>query len=322
MNPTEGSPEILRGSPGKEIAAGLFVTVILFLSMYLVPLGGFLGGVLTPLPTLLSVAKWGRPLGYIVPGGAALVCFPLLASLDLVEGIPYLCCLLCAGALLGVAARRRWPAQKAVPLAGLVVAGTGALLVWLASRQAGGGLAEFMEQYSRDAIKSAFALLGPDSAEHASIEAAMLAAVPFFVRLAPGMIVSSALLISWLNLLLARKYARICSVPELAWEDWSRWRAPEHLVWGVVGGGFAALAAGGFLKYAGVNLLLAAGTVYFLQGLAVIGFYFDRWKLPRVFRAAVYAILLMQQFASLGAVLIGLFDMWLDFRRLARKAEA
>jgi uncharacterized protein YybS (DUF2232 family) len=67
---------------------------------------------------------------------------------------------------------------------------------------------------------------------------------------------------------------------------------------------------------------MVAGVVYLFQGLAIVSYYFERWKLPRLFRTAAYAIILIQQFFTLGAMLLGLFDMWFDFRRLSRGTAA
>jgi hypothetical protein len=56
--------------------------------------------------------------------------------------------------------------------------------------------------------------------------------------------------------------------------------------------------------------------------LAIVGFYFERWKLPRIFRAFLYGVILVQQFFTLGAMLMGLFDLWVDFRRLKQSPTA
>jgi uncharacterized protein YybS (DUF2232 family) len=85
-------------------------------------------------------------------------------------------------------------------------------------------------------------------------------------------------------------------------------------------GGFLLFVPSSGLRFLAANVLLVLGTVYLFQGLAIAAFYFEKWKLPRFLRAVIYAFLLLQQFATLGVILVGLFDIWLDFRRLSRKA--
>jgi len=69
----------------------------------------------------------------------------------------------------------------------------------------------------------------------------------------------------------------------------------------------------------GLNVLMVMGTIYLLQGFSILAFYFERWNLPRALRAFLYALLFVQQYLALGAVLLGLFDVWADFRRLSKK---
>jgi len=92
------------------------------------------------------------------------------------------------------------------------------------------------------------------------------------------------------------------------------------LVWIVILSGFALLLPVQQLQIIAMNALVVLGTIYLLQGLAIITFYFERWRLPRILQAIFYGFLVLQQFASLGAVLLGFFDIWFDFRRLSKKA--
>jgi uncharacterized protein YybS (DUF2232 family) len=151
------------------------------------------------------------------------------------------------------------------------------------------------------------------------VEEALQKMLPFLTKLLPGAALSSTLMACWLNLLVAGRYCRLRHLPMPATLlEWSRWKAPELLVWFVIVSGVVLLLPSGLLRIAGINALMVAGVIYLFQGLAIFSFYFERWKIPRVFRAAVYGIILIQQFFTLGAMLIGLFDMWLDFRRLSR----
>jgi len=61
--------------------------------------------------------------------------------------------------------------------------------------------------------------------------------------------------------------------------------------------------------------LIVLGTIYFLQGLAVIACFLDKWRWPPVFRTLAYGLVFIQQPLSLGVALLGLFDLWFDFRR-------
>lgn len=66
-------------------------------------------------------------------------------------------------------------------------------------------------------------------------------------------------------------------------------------------------------------MLIVMGTIFFFQGLAIAAFYFERWKLPFYVKGVIYAVVFLQQFASMAIAVLGLFDVWFDFRKLAKK---
>jgi uncharacterized protein YybS (DUF2232 family) len=76
------------------------------------------------------------------------------------------------------------------------------------------------------------------------------------------------------------------------------------------------LIPGSSLKMLGLNGLLVLLTVYFLQGIAVVSYYFEKKKFPRALRLFLYTLIALQQFILLLIVGLGLFDMWLNFRKL------
>jgi uncharacterized protein YybS (DUF2232 family) len=135
----------------------------------------------------------------------------------------------------------------------------------------------------------------------------------------PGITVSCSMGIAWLNLLVARRYCRRMAVDLCVREDLKCWKAPEVLIWIVIASGLMFLLPSDVSQVAALNLLIVLGSVYFLQGLAIAAFYFERWNMPFFLRSLIYAIMVLQQFASLATALLGLFDMWFDFRKTAKK---
>jgi uncharacterized protein YybS (DUF2232 family) len=98
------------------------------------------------------------------------------------------------------------------------------------------------------------------------------------------------------------------------------WKAPDFLVWGVIVSGFALFIPGlEMFKTLAANLLLVFGACYFFQGLAIIAFYFNKNNVPRFVRGVVYLFIVFQQIFTLLVVGLGLFDLWVDFRRLRKQ---
>jgi hypothetical protein len=69
------------------------------------------------------------------------------------------------------------------------------------------------------------------------------------------------------------------------------------------------------------NLLLILGFLYALQGVAVVVFYTRRLAAPPLLRAAVLVLVLVNPWAPQVLALLGLFDLWFDFRKWAEVEE-
>ena len=65
----------------------------------------------------------------------------------------------------------------------------------------------------------------------------------------------------------------------------------------------------------GINCLLAVGVLYFFQGIALLVFFCDKWKIPFFFRLPLYALAVVQSSGALVLMIAGIADIWLDFRK-------
>jgi uncharacterized protein YybS (DUF2232 family) len=323
MGPNSESPLSWRNPlAAKELIVGVAATLIFFLSIVTIPVFGILAGIFTPLPTLLVYYRWGSPWAFWVPGGAAVLGYVLLVYLNLLQSLPYLLEMLLLGFLLGVGMRLNWSLERTVCAASLIVFSVGALVYWLVFGDPSGSPGAQVERDLRETLALILQQYGTASPDKQVVEEAFEKMLPLLAKLLPGAALSSTLMACWLNLVVAKRYFRLRQLPMPDWPEWAQWKAPDFLVWTVIAGGVALLLPFGSLKIAGLNILMVTGVIYLLQGLAIIGFYFERWKLPRLVRTVLYIVILVQQFFTLGAMLMGLFDIWVDFRRLSRATTA
>ncbi len=320
MNNDEVNPPAPRfASAGREYIFHVLLTIGLFLSISFIPLAGFFTGMLTPLPTTLALIRLGLPGAWLVPGISALAGGAVLLRLGMANSIPYFFALLCMGAVLGYGTKKLWTSEKVIGLATLAVTVISALLLALSFLEAGEELIRLLEQDLQGAISTAMAQLGTSSADMKELGDSLAALVPMMVRIMPGISMACTLGIAWLNMLVARRFCRTAGLGTFVRDDWTHWKSPEPLVWVLIAGGVAVLLPLDDLKYPALNVLVVLGSIYFLQGLAIAAFYFEKWKLPTIFRGLAYGILLVQQVASMGIAIAGLFDMWFDFRRITKK---
>jgi uncharacterized protein YybS (DUF2232 family) len=76
------------------------------------------------------------------------------------------------------------------------------------------------------------------------------------------------------------------------------------------------------LRHAAYNVLLVLAFFFALQGLAVVGYYVRRLAAPPFLRVAVLLLVLVNPWVGQILALVGLFDIWLDFRKWALPPEA
>lgn len=97
--------------------------------------------------------------------------------------------------------------------------------------------------------------------------------------------------------------------------DFREWKAHELLVWPLIAAGFVSFFADGFTKQVGVNLLIIMLPIYFLQGLAIVAHFFDRRNISPIMRGCGYVLIAFLNPLPIVITGIGVFDLWVDFRK-------
>lgn len=143
----------------------------------------------------------------------------------------------------------------------------------------------------------------------------------FIFRITPALLLINALGVALLNYAGLRVLGLVSGGPSadkpLLW-----WEIPQWLVFVLIGAGFLLLLPVPAGQTVGLNLILVLLPLYFLQGLAILAFGLQRLQVPRLFRWLTYLTLLLVKPAAIAVILLGLTDLWLDYRRLHRQPKA
>jgi len=138
--------------------------------------------------------------------------------------------------------------------------------------------------------------------------------------LLPALVITNTGLVTWLNVALGRQLQTVL--------DWGKpepplyyWRVPEWLIFLVLAAGFLLLLPVSFVRQVSLNLLVILSLLYFCQGVAVFAVWFQRRRIPRLLRGIGYLCLFLHPMIILVTI-IGLVDLWLDFRRLRQAVDA
>ncbi|MCB2187492.1 MAG: YybS family protein [Deltaproteobacteria bacterium] len=307
-------------------AAAAGGSLAIFSAPILIPFVGALLALATPVPLMLLYRRNGTAPGrqglmWAGAGAVALYFFTPWA------GLYYFLFHLALAGVMGESAGRGLAVDRRVALAALagVVVSLGPLFL-LASGQGGDFLEAWHQEWHQEMAAFLKAYQGGaemDPAKLAEFQAAIGQAWEAIFRILPALLGSTALLVCWGNFMLVRRISQMWPDPTGQWlAPLNRWRAPELLVWVVIASGGIVLFGWEGLFWWGANFLILTGTVYFLQGMAILSYWLERKKVVRLVRVAIYTLIAVEFFLAVLIAVAGLFDVWFNFRRLDNNQPA
>jgi uncharacterized protein YybS (DUF2232 family) len=140
--------------------------------------------------------------------------------------------------------------------------------------------------------------------------------ISFTMRLLPAFAILVAASAMLLNLRVFWRWAGAQRLAYSLFGDLSRWSAPEWMVWLLLAGGFGLFIPVPAISDIALNGFICVAAVYLCQGLAIIGFYFLSLSVPSIVRGVIYFVVFAQPVVAALVAIAGVFDMWIDFRRL------
>lgn len=292
-------------------------TVFLLISGVVLPAAGVILMPFVPQPVLLFGLKYGAGLGAGVLI-AALVCLFVLAGEAL--GFVYSVFAIMVGLLFWLLGRLRAVELLVTAVAAAMLATAAGILLyfygsWGAMTQdLRGSLIDNLTVALRVHEKMGF----PQESLNLFSEK-IPEIVEQMLRLLPGLLFVSLCLVVLLNILFLLRRFPERRAQWLSVATFREWKCPEQLVWALIACGFAFFVPGNEpLTIVAANVLLVIGVCYFIQGLAIVAFFFHKNNVPRFLRSATYILIIFQQVFTLLVAALGLFDLWGDFRRLKK----
>jgi uncharacterized protein YybS (DUF2232 family) len=137
----------------------------------------------------------------------------------------------------------------------------------------------------------------------------------------PSAVMIASVLITWANLLLGKSYLLKAGIVYPRFIALARWKAPDHIIWIFISSGLLYFIPQKDINFFSLNIFLVVCFIYLLQGLAIISFLFQSKNVPAFFRYLFYFLIAVQQLLMIPIASIGLFDIWIDFRKLFQKDQ-
>ena len=305
----------------KDIVNGFLITSLIFLISVFIPIIGFVSALFIPLPILFYRLKLGRMNGAIVPAAAGVLMIALIGGISL--DVLFFAELLLIGFVLGELFELNLSIEKTIlyTCGGALLAGLASLL--FSSILSGQGVYAIISQYVGKNLELTLVLYRNMGMPEESIEviSRSLAKIQHvLVSIVPALVSASTLFVTWISILIAKPVLQSRSLYYPDYGPLNVWKAPEYLVWGVIGCGVSLFLPSAAIKIISLNGLLILMTVYFFQGIAIISYYFNKKRFPRIVRVFLYTLIALQQLVLLVVIGLGFFDLWFNFRRLGKQA--
>jgi len=145
------------------------------------------------------------------------------------------------------------------------------------------------------------------------VKKTMSTAADFVIKLYPALITLTYLLMAGCNILLLKRFAAKTGY-SLKIGELKDFRAPELLIWLFIAAGFSMLAPSPLLTTPAFNLLAIMAVVYFMQGWGVLLTVIGRQSMAGMLRVGITIVLLVQPYMAALVAILGIFDLWGDFR--------
>ncbi len=312
----------------KPAGMGIFNYVLLFSSVIILPgiewpLFSWLNG-FVPLAAFLFLYGFGWNTGSkIVVQGVVLafaVCF-FLRTLPL-----YVLALTCipAGYIIARSAVRS-ENQISAGTKGILALGTCWLVFW-------GGLIVLDSSFSYSAlihgVQDWMDVLMNAYRNNKSIPVDTLIAIEqmlnqtktYFPVILPAILCNFVIMTIWFTMVCGNRLA-LKYIGKAPWPEYKLWKLPDKLIWAAIVAGIFALLPAEPLRTIGINLLIPVSVLFVFQGLSIVVFFFNKWKMPIFFRVPLYVLAVIQSSGTIILLILGIADIWLDIRRLNQQYE-
>lgn len=298
-------------------------SLLLAEAAHLIPLFGFFMAAMVPFPSLIFRLKQGPIDGRWATVITCVLIFVLFSESG-TDRIVFTA-MVVLGLLLGEALSRGLLPDIAIAAsAGMVWTGVW-LIISLTSLMSGSSFFQQVEDLLHQSLELTIALyeeMNVSADTVATLRTSMGRIAFVLARLMPGFSAMSLLFVAWAQMLMLqpvrhRMELLLAESPRL-----NRWKAPEKLVWGLIGCGALLLTPVVALRLVAINVLLPILVVYFFQGIGIVSFFLESKTAPRWIRILIYITVFFQQVAMIVVILVGIFDLWVDFRKLASQQDA
>jgi len=274
-------------------------------------------GILIPVPLTFFYIHFGRRLGL------ALLAFIFVALFSLIgprEAALFFTEYAVLAGVMSETIRLRFSFDKCVLFSTLVsaVLSIALLLIVFIDREL--SLLEFFQKqingHFAQSIESLKAI-GGKSEEIKALQGFADEASGLLAQAYPAFIAFGAFITALVNYYATRfLWKSFCSYDVFHEARFSGWVIPDQVIWLLIGSAGVFLLTDNALGVIGISLLLIILAAYFFQGLAIIVYFLESRNVPVFFWVLIFFVILLQPLLVGVSVGLGIFDTWMDLRKV------
>jgi uncharacterized protein YybS (DUF2232 family) len=301
-----------------QIINGFCSLLFLYYASIQIPLAGIMISALMPFPTIIVGHRCGLGSALVVAATA----LGVILGLEQVWGIKAEILPFAEMALIGLLLvfldQRNCRVETVIGFTVLIILLMGSAVFFGQGLKQGLSPQVFLSKTTQDYLDNLMTFLQREGLSLKDLLPEELSLSQFkrlLMQISPALFAMNATVVVWLNLIISRHILRQTGNREVK-APLNRWEAPGWLVFIFIGAGFMLFLPDKWLPGIGLNILLLCGLIYFLQGLAVVSFTFQRYQVPLFVRLMSYPLLVFLKPVILMVLLLGLIDLWVDFRQI------
>jgi len=298
--------------------------LLLLLASVWVPFVGPFFSLLIPLPFLYYASRLGLSQG-VKTGIISLFIVGLIARLT---GYTHIILFCIEFSLLGVIIseiyRREFSFGSTIFWGTVLMLIVGIFFLFMIGLSKGMGPLDLILEYFQSNLGNSIRLyedIGLEPEKVIQIKQFIQGLSDLIARIYPSLIIVGTAFVVWVNVVISRPLFRLKGVGYPDFGPMDRWQASEHMVWGVIAAGFALFFPISGIRSLAINALIVTSVIYVFHGLSIVMFFFNRHNIPGWARLGVYVLIVVQQIFLIVLAIAGLFDQWVDFRKIHRKEE-
>ncbi|MBW2335831.1 MAG: DUF2232 domain-containing protein [Deltaproteobacteria bacterium] len=241
----------------KDIVTGVSVTSLIFLISVFIPIIGFVAALFIPLPILFYRLRLGRINGLVIPIISSLVMVVFIGGISL--DILFFAGLLLIGFILGELFELNLSIEKTTLYASGSVVLSGLIGLIISSMLTGEGVFGIVSNYVAKNLELTLVLyqsMGMSQENVQLISQSLDKIQHVLVTIIPALVSTSTLFVTWISILIAKPVLISRSLYYPDFGPLKLWKAPDYLVWVVIGCGLALFLPIPVIKVIGLNGLL------------------------------------------------------------------